>query len=163
MNEFDYKPYAQKYQDLWNWSLRVKPFMTKGSRENFVLRIMKKNHNDLWCKAWDYVKEAKAQRKAELRAYKESVYQGHEIKRLAGAQAGECFLFVTSNGDVRYLKCTGKETRYGYDYGEWCVADRGYSYEVAVFVDDEGKKRAYSGDAAVISEDEFIKAELKRQ
>ena len=148
-----YKPYADKFNAIMAWSIKVKPAMSNFEREQFARTIVNRKYPNLLSEAAAYEKLVRERNKER----KISAYEGHEIKLLEDAIIGECFLFITNNGNEHRLKCVEMKKCYGYDYSEWCVSERSYTYLVPVFVDNKGLRHSYRGYAALINENEFTK------
>ena len=153
MNPMEYKPYADKYNAIMAWSMKVKPYMRKNEREQFVRAIVNRKYPNVLSEVAAYEKSVR-ERNEE---YRINAYEGHEIKLLEDAIIGECFLFITNKGNEHRLKCVEMKKCEGYDWGEWCVSERSYTYLVPIFVDNNGLRKSYRGYAALINENEFAR------
>ena len=156
MNPMDYQPYADKFNGLMVWSFKVRPYMKKKEREEFVKNIIRKKFSPI-LEAICMLEEKK---RREIRERKEKAYEGKTVKRLEDADVGECFHFITSNGNEHYLKCVEMVECEGYDWNEWCVSERDYTYYVPRFIDSKGAKRNFNGNAALITEEEFEEKQI---
>lgn len=153
MDEMEYKPYADKFNGLMAWSIKVKPAMSNSERKRFVCNIIAKKYPNLSSEILAY---EKLERK-RIEEHKISAYEGHEVKLLEDAVIGECFLFISNKGNEHRLKCVEMRKCEGYDWGEWCVSERSYTYFVPIFIDNKGLRHSYRGYAALINENEFTK------
>ena len=153
MDAMKYKPYADKYNAIMAWSIKIKPAMYKLEREQFVRTIVNRKYPNLLSEAVAYEKLVRER----IEEHRISAYEGLDVKRLEDATIGECFLFISNNGAEYRLKCVGMRKCEGYDWGEWCVSERSYTYFVPIFVDNKGLRKSYSGYAALINENEFTK------
>ena len=153
MDPMEYKPYADKFNAIMAWSIKVKPAMYKLEREQFVRTIVNRKYPNLLSETVAYEKLIRER----IEERKISAYEGHEVKLLEDAIIGECFLFISNKGNEHRLKCVEIRECEGYDYGEWCVSERSYTYLVPIFVDNKGLRHSYRGYAALITENDFEK------
>lgn len=151
----DYKPYAEKFNDILKWSEEKKPFLSPSERTRFVESILWNRYPHLHAEAINYER----QKRKEFKEYRRQQYEGRQTKRLESASVGECFMFIPDNdtGNTYFLACVGMVEKEGYDHGEWGVADRDFKYTVPEFKDPNGKSRFFTGTAVVISKEEFYK------
>lgn len=161
----EYPEYKELFQNLCNWILKQPKYSWYPQKqvEEFAENIINKKHKDLLNilseRARIANKKAYAKYSAELIKIKTQIYgENCELVHTDCANVGDCFVLVSKTGKVHYMKCIELRKKHGYDYGEWCVSERDYTYTVPIFIEANGKHAGTFGMAKRITEEEFNKA-----
>ena len=134
--------YKKKLDDLYRWVVSKHPEFSKNSAMRFDENILNKKFPDFVRRIKKEEEEKERNERNRIATLKRETYMGKPLEATNRAQIGDCYLFVSGQG-VKYLMiCIGYKEYRGYDYKEWCVADRDYTYELPIFhcISDRGKE-----------------------
>lgn len=134
--------YKKKIEDLCNWVISKHPEYSKNSAMKFAENILRKKYPDFIKNIQKAEEQKERDERNRIAAIKRETYLGQPLDATNRAQIGDCFLFVSGQGIKYLMVCIGYKEYQGYDYKEWCVADRDYTYTLPIFhcISDRGKE-----------------------